>query len=33
MANWLEEKLLNNIEVNFGELLPEEPEIVNNMQE
>ena len=33
MANWLEEKLLNNIEVNYSELLPDEPEIVNNMQE
>ena len=33
MANWLEEKLLNNIEVNYSELLPEEPEIVTNMQE
>ena len=33
MANWLEEKLLNNIEVNFSGLLPEEPEVVTNMQE
>jgi hypothetical protein len=34
MANWLEEKLLNDIEVNFSGLLPEEPEIiVTNMQE
>jgi len=33
MANVLEEKLLNEIEVNYSELLPEELGIVTNMQE
>jgi hypothetical protein len=33
MASWLEEKLLNDIEVNFSGLLPVEPEIVTSMQE
>jgi hypothetical protein len=32
MANWLEEKLLNDIEINYSELLPEELGIVTNMQ-
>jgi hypothetical protein len=33
MANMLEEKLINHIEINYSELLPEELEIVSNMQE
>lgn len=33
MANMLEENLINNVEVNYSELLPEELEIVTNMQE
>jgi hypothetical protein len=33
MANLLEENLINNVEVNYSELLPEELEIVINMQE
>jgi hypothetical protein len=33
MANVLEEKLINKIEVNYSELLPKELEIVTSMQE